>query len=66
MSRSAQPGGQDAIRISLGSAIAHAAYTVGVRAAAELLTSGTYDSLADGIAYNTMNDAVTAASGLLS
>jgi hypothetical protein len=34
------------------------------RAATELLTSGTYDSVADGIAYNTMNDAVTAAPGL--
>ena len=53
-----------AVRISLGSAIAQAAYAVAVRAATELLTSGTYDSVADGIAYNTMNDAVTAAPGL--
>ena len=30
----------------------------------ELLTSGTYNSVAGGIAYNTMNDAVTAAPGL--
>ena len=30
----------------------------------ELLTSGTYDSVAGGIAYNTMNNAVTAAPGL--
>jgi 2-methylisocitrate lyase-like PEP mutase family enzyme len=30
-------------------------------AIAELLTSGTYDSVADGIAYDTMNEAVTAA-----
>ena len=29
--------------------------------ATELLTSGTYDSVAGGIAYDTMNDAVTAA-----
>jgi 2-methylisocitrate lyase-like PEP mutase family enzyme len=50
-----------AVRISLGSAIAQAAYAVAVRATTELLTSGTYDSVADGIAYNTMNDAVTAA-----
>ena len=50
-----------AVRISLGSAIAQAAYAVAVRAATELLTSGTYDSVADGITYNTMNDAVTAA-----
>ncbi len=53
-----------AVRISLGSAIAQAAYAVAVRAATELLTSGTYDSVADGITYNTMNDAVTAAPGL--
>jgi len=53
-----------AVRISLGSAIAQAAYAVAVRAATELLTSGTYDSVAGGIAYNTMNDAVTAAPGL--
>ena len=30
------------------------------RAATELLTSGTYDSVAGGIAYDTMNDAITA------
>ena len=29
--------------------------------ATELLTSGTYDSVADGIAYDTMNHAVSAA-----
>ena len=34
---------------------------VAVRAATELLTSGTYNSVADGIAYGTMNDAATAA-----
>ena len=33
---------------------------VAVRAATDLLTSGTYDSVADGIAYGTMNDAITA------
>ena len=49
---------------SLGAAIAQAAYAVAVRAATELLTSGTYDCVADGIAYDTMNDAVTAAPGL--
>jgi 2-methylisocitrate lyase-like PEP mutase family enzyme len=53
-----------AVRISLGSAIAQAAHAVAVRAATELLTSGTYDSVADGIVYNTMNEAVTAAPGL--
>ena len=49
-----------AVRISLGSAIAQAAYAVAARAATELLTSGTYDSVAGGIAYDTMNDAITA------
>src|SRR5271156_2621511 len=49
-----------AVRISLGSAIAQAAYAVAVRAATELLTSGTDDSVAGGIAYDTMNDAITA------
>ena len=49
-----------AVRMSLGSAIAQAAYAVAVRAATELLTSGTYDSIAGGIAYDTMNDAITA------
>jgi len=48
-----------AVRISLGSAIAQAAYAIAVRATAELLTSGTYDAVADGIAYDTMNAAVT-------
>jgi len=47
-----------AVRISLGSAIAQAAYAIAVRATAELLTSGTYDAVADGIAYDTMNTAV--------
>ena len=50
-----------AVRISLGSAIAQAAYAVAARAATELLTTGTCDSVADGIAYDTMNDAITAA-----
>ena len=50
-----------AVRISLGSAIAQAAYAVAVRAATEMFTSGTFESVADGIAYSTMNDAVTAA-----
>ena len=45
----------------MGSAIAQAAYAVAARAATELLTTGTYDSVAGGIAYGTMNDAITAA-----
>jgi hypothetical protein len=49
-----------AVRISLGSAIAQAAYAVAVRATTELLTTGTYDCVAGGIAYDAMNDAITA------
>jgi 2-methylisocitrate lyase-like PEP mutase family enzyme len=49
-----------AVRISLGSAIAQAAYAVAARAATELLTSGTYESTADGIAYGEMNASVAA------
>ena len=40
-------------------AIAQAAYAVAVLVATELLTSGTYDSAAGGIAYDPMNDAIT-------
>ena len=50
-----------AVRTRLGSAIAQAAYAVAARAATELLTTRTYNSVADGIAYDTMNAAVTAA-----
>jgi 2-methylisocitrate lyase-like PEP mutase family enzyme len=45
-----------AVRVSLGSAIAQAAYAVAARATTELLEHGTYDSTADGIPYGTMND----------
>jgi 2-methylisocitrate lyase-like PEP mutase family enzyme len=48
-----------AVRISLGSAVAQAAYGVAARAAAELFTVGTYDSSAGGFEYGTMNDALT-------
>lgn len=48
-----------AARISLGSAIAQAAYRVAGSAAAELLADGTYESVADSIDYRTMNDALT-------
>ena len=41
-------------RISLGTALAEAAYATARRAAVELLSTGTYDSLADGIAYPDM------------
>ena len=50
--------------LSLDNRRRRAAYAVAVRAATELLTSGTYHSVAGGIAYDTMNDAVTAAPGL--
>jgi 2-methylisocitrate lyase-like PEP mutase family enzyme len=43
------------VRISLGSAIAQAAYGLAARAATELFTNGTYDSTAGGIDYQTMN-----------
>jgi 2-methylisocitrate lyase-like PEP mutase family enzyme len=51
-----------AVRISLGSAIAQAAYAVAARATTELLTHGTYDSTIDGVAYSTLNDALASAS----
>lgn len=44
-----------AVRISLGSAIAQAAYGLAARSAAELFETGTYDSNADGFDYGTMN-----------
>ena len=47
------------VRISLGSAIAEAAYGLAARAAAELFTSGTYDTSANGFGYKAMNDALS-------
>jgi len=44
------------VRISLGSAIAQAAYAVAARAAAELVTSGSYEACRDGLDYDTMNE----------
>ncbi|CAA9247091.1 MAG: Carboxyvinyl-carboxyphosphonate phosphorylmutase [uncultured Corynebacteriales bacterium] len=41
-------------RISLGTALAEAAYATARRAAAELLSTGTYDSLTDAVAYPDM------------
>jgi 2-methylisocitrate lyase-like PEP mutase family enzyme len=46
------------VRISLGSAIAEAAYAVARRATVELLTLGTYDSTAEGIPYGEANAAM--------
>jgi 2-methylisocitrate lyase-like PEP mutase family enzyme len=47
------------VRISLGPAIAEAAYGLAARAAAELFTSGTYDTSANGFGYKAMNDALS-------
>jgi 2-methylisocitrate lyase-like PEP mutase family enzyme len=44
------------VRISLGSAIAQAAYQVANRAAKEMLGAGTYDACADSLPYDTMNE----------
>ncbi len=46
------------VRISLGSAIAQAAYALAARAAAELLSDGTYNTSADGIPYDQINNAL--------
>jgi 2-methylisocitrate lyase-like PEP mutase family enzyme len=42
-------------RVSLGSAVASAAYAVVHRAAIEALSEGTYDSLSDGTSYGNLN-----------
>lgn len=42
-------------RISLGSAVAEAAYAVARRAAEELLTQGTYSSVENGVGYGELN-----------
>jgi 2-methylisocitrate lyase-like PEP mutase family enzyme len=46
------------VRISLGSAVAEAAYGLAARVTTELLTSGTYRSTADGFDYGAMNQAL--------
>ncbi len=43
------------VRVSVESAIAQAAYGLAARAAAEMLTAGTYDSCAGGVDYAEMN-----------
>jgi 2-methylisocitrate lyase-like PEP mutase family enzyme len=43
------------VRISLGSAIAQAAYALAARATTELLAKGTYDSCADAVPYGEFN-----------
>lgn len=42
-------------RVSLGTAVAQAAYAVARRASVEALTSGTYDALGDAVDYGTLN-----------
>lgn len=49
-----------AVRISLGSGIAQAAYTVAARATKEMLTSGTYDVTAEALSFPELNAAVAA------
>jgi 2-methylisocitrate lyase-like PEP mutase family enzyme len=48
-----------AVRVSLGSAIAQAAYALAARAATELFQRGTYDATAEAIPYEEMNTAVS-------
>ncbi len=43
------------VRVSLGSAIAQAAYAVAARAATEMIEKGTYDSCADTLPYGELN-----------
>lgn len=43
-------------RVSLGSGVSQAAYAIARRAAVELFTAGTYDSVADGLDYSALND----------
>jgi 2-methylisocitrate lyase-like PEP mutase family enzyme len=52
------------VRISLGSAIAQAAYGLAARIATELLTAGTYQSAAGGIDYATVNHALARTAGV--
>lgn len=47
-------------RVSVGMAVAQAAYGLAARASTELLTTGTYESLAGGIGYGELNDALAA------
>jgi 2-methylisocitrate lyase-like PEP mutase family enzyme len=52
------------VRISLGSAIAQAAYGLAARVATELLTTGTYESTASGVDYAAMNHALERTAGV--
>jgi 2-methylisocitrate lyase-like PEP mutase family enzyme len=54
----AEFAGVGVVRISLGSAIAQAAYQVAAEATKEMLTQGTYNATADGISYPAINKAL--------
>jgi 2-methylisocitrate lyase-like PEP mutase family enzyme len=54
----AQLAAAGVVRVSLGSAIAQAAYGLAARAATELFSAGTYDSTSAGFSYTAMNDAL--------
>ena len=47
------------VRISVGTAIAQAAYALAAHAAEELFTTGTYTSAANGYSYQAMNEALS-------
>ncbi|NUW33118.1 isocitrate lyase/phosphoenolpyruvate mutase family protein [Nonomuraea sp. SMC257] len=49
-----------AVRVSLGAAIAQAAYALAARAAAEMLTAGTYDTTAEDAEARGLNDLLAA------
>ncbi|MDT4905153.1 MAG: hypothetical protein QOH52_3169 [Pseudonocardiales bacterium] len=49
-----------AARVSVGSAIAQAAYQLGARSAAELLKTGTYEAMSDALDYGGLNELLAA------
>ncbi|GAA4541771.1 isocitrate lyase/PEP mutase family protein [Amycolatopsis samaneae] len=51
--------GAGAVRVSLGGAIAQAAYALAARATTELLTEGTYESTVGGVDYGAVNRRLT-------
>lgn len=59
----AQFAAAGAVRVSLGSAIAQAAYALAGRAAAELFGPGTYDATEQAVPYAAMNAAVRGITG---
>jgi 2-methylisocitrate lyase-like PEP mutase family enzyme len=49
-----------AARVSVGSAIAQAAYQLVARSAAELLKTGTYEAMSDALDYGGLNELLAA------